>query len=615
MESMPSLVRRICSSRISALAARALAVLALAAVGASAQPPAHPAAPKILRTAFLIAETNFDPAAVDDEYSNRVIEEILESPLTYDFLARPLKLKPQTLEAMPEVTDGGRTYTLHLKKGVYYSDDPAFDGKKRELVAADYEFAMKRLMDPKVHSPNLWLIEDRIVGVKEAVEAARKAGRLDYAAKIPGIEVLDRYTLRIHLVKTDYDFAYILAMPTIVAQAHEVVERYGADIGAHPVGTGAFRLAEWRRSSKIVLERNPNFREEYYEADPPADDPLSQQLYRENKGKRLPMVDRVEISIIEESQPRWLAFLNDELDWVNLPYEFLNMAVPRGKLSPALTKRGVRYMPDVEPTTTYTYYNMRDATLGGYSAEKVALRRAIGLAYNNDEEINLIRNGQAIQAKTFVPPGVLGYDPEFSTGRTYDPARAKALLDMYGYVDRDGDGWRDMPDGSPLVFRYPTDPSQLSRLFTELWRKDLAAIGIRIQVEVAKWPDLRKKSKAGQLQEWAAAWSADYPDGQNFYQLLYGPNCGQSNDGCFQLPEYDQLYEKAVSLPFGAERLAVYRDMDRVIAAYAPILLQANRKYNYMVQPWVLGWRKHPIIKEGYRYVDIDLSRRPAETR
>src|SRR5690349_20541883 len=125
MESMPSLVRRICSSRISALAARALAVLALAAVGTSAQPPAHPAAPKILRTAFLIAETNFDPAAVDDEYSNRVIEEILESPLTYDFLARPLKLKPQTLEAMPEVTDGGRTYTLHLKKGVYYSDDLA----------------------------------------------------------------------------------------------------------------------------------------------------------------------------------------------------------------------------------------------------------------------------------------------------------------------------------------------------------------------------------------------------------------------------------------------------------------------------------------------------------
>ena len=606
MESMPSLVRHLLR-----LTASALALVVLGGAVTAQEPAPRPL--KVLRTAFLIAETNFDPAAVDDEYSNRIIEEILESPLTYDFLARPLKLKPQTLEAMPEITDEGRTYTLRVKKGIYYSDDPAFNGAKRELVAADYEFAMKRLIDPTLHSPNLWLIEDRIVGVKQAVERARKAGRLDYDEPITGIQVLDRYTLRVRLVKTDYDFSYILAMPTIVAQAREVVERYGTDIGAHPVGTGAFRLAEWRRSSKIVLERNPNFREAYYDAEAPADDPLSQQLLRENKGKRLPMVDRVEVSIIEESQPRWLAFLNNELDWVNLPYEFLNMAVPRGKLSPALTKRGVRYMPDVEPTTTYTYYNMRDATLGGYTAEKVALRRAVGLAYDSDEEINLIRNGTAIQAKTFVPPGVLGYDPDFSTGRTYDPARAKALLDMYGYVDRDGDGWRDMPDGSPLVFHYPTDPSQLSRLFTELWKKDLAAVGIRMDVEVAKWPDLRKKSKAGQLQEWAAAWSADYPDGQNFYQLLYGPNCGQSNDGCFQLPEYDRLYERAVALPFGPERLAVYRDMDRVIAAYAPILLQANRKYNYMAQPWVLGWRKHPIIKEGYRYVDIDLSRRPAD--
>jgi ABC-type transport system substrate-binding protein len=606
MGTMPSLARRI-ARRIAVLAA---AALALATLPASSQPSAQGTPIKVLRDAFLIAETNFDPAAVDDEYSHRVIEEIFEAPLTYDFLARPAKLKPQTLEAMPEITDEGRTYTLHLKRGIYYSDDPAFNGKKRELVAADYEFAMKRLIDPQLHSPNLWLIEDRVAGVKEAMERARQAGKLDYDAPIAGVEVLDRYTLRIRLVKTDYDFSYILAMSTIVGQAREVVERYGAEIGAHPVGTGAFRLVEWRRSSKIVLERNPNFREEYYEAEPPADDPLSQQLLRENKGKRLPMVDRVEISVIEESQPRWLAFLNDELDWVNMPYEFLNMAVPRGKLSPALAKKGVRYMPDIEPVTTYTYYNMNDPVLGGYTAEKVALRRAIRLAYNNDEEVNVIRNGQAIVAETMVPPGVWGYDPGFDTGAHYDPARAKALLDMYGYVDRNGDGWRELPDGQPLVFHYATDPSQLSRLFTELFQKDLAAVGIRMDVEVAKWPDLRKKSKAGQLPDWAAAWGADYPDGQNFYQLLYGPNCHQSNDGCFALPEYDRLYGKAISLPFGPERLALYQRMDRVIAAYAPVLLQTHRKYNYMAQPWLLGWRKHPILKMGYKYADIDLARK-----
>ncbi|MGZ5098101.1 MAG: ABC transporter substrate-binding protein [Usitatibacter sp.] len=573
--------------------------------------PAAPAVPqKVLRVAYLIAETNFDPAAVSDLYSNNIMEEILEAPLTYDFLARPAKLKPQTLEAMPEITEGGRTYTLRVRKGLLFADDPAFDGQKRELTASDYELALKRLIDPKLKSPNLWLIENRVAGVREAAALAARQNHFDYDARIPGIEVVDRYTLRIHLVKPDFNFLYILAMPNVAAQAREVVERYGDDIGAHPVGTGAFRLVEWKRSSKIVLERNPNFREQYYEAEPPADDPLSQQLYNEVKGRRLPLVDRVEVSIIEESQPRWLAFLNSELDWINLPYEFLNMALPGGKLSPALARRGTRYIPDIETVTTYLYFNMKDPTVGGYAPEKVALRRAFSLAYDTQEEVNLVRNGTAIEAQTLVPPGVLGYDPRFHMGKTFDVARAKALLDMFGYLDRDGDGWRDMPDGTSLQFHYASEPDQLSRLYIQLWKKAMDAINVRMTTDIAKWPDHRKMSKAGQLQTWQLAWSADYPDGENFYQLLYGPNCGSSNDGCFQLPEFDALYDKAAMTPPGPERTAIYQQMARLVAAYAPMKLLSHRKYNYMLQPWIRGWRKHPIILEGYRYVDIDADAR-----
>ena len=570
---------------------------------------------KVLRVPFLSAETNFDPAFVSDLYSNAICEEIFEAPLTYDFLARPVKLKPQTLEALPEISDDGKTYTLHLKKGIYFSDDPAFGGKRRELVASDYEFAMKRLMDPKVSSPNLWLIDGRVAGIAEAVARAKKAGRFDYDERLPGLEVLDRYTLRVHLLKPDYNFLYILAMDNVGAQAREVVEKYADDIGAHPVGTGAFKLAEWKRSAKIVLVRNEEFREMYYEAEPPADDPLSQQLYAENKGKRIPQLDRVEVSIIEESQPRWLAFLNKELDWVNLPYEFLNTVIPGGKEAPWAVKRGIRYMPDVDPDVVYMYWNMKDATFGGYTPDKVALRRAVALAYDNQEDINLIRNGTAIEAQSPLPPGVAGYDPKFNLGNSYDPAKAKALLDMFGYVDRDGDGWRDMPDGSPLTFKYASTPSQLDRQFTQLWKKDMDAIGIRMEVEVAKWPDLRRKSKLQKLQSWQLSWSADYPDGENFYQLLYGPNCGSSNDGCFQLPEFDALYEKAASMKPGPERDQVYQQMARVIAVYAPWKSNVHRKRNQMVQPWVLGWRKNPFLHDAYKYVDIDLERRAKELK
>ena len=592
------------------LGAAALVLAAFSVCAAQAR-----AEQKVLRIAFLSAETSFDPAAVSDLYSNSVTEEIFEAPLTYDFYAKPAKLKPQTLEAMPEVTDGARTYTLHLRRGIYFADDPAFENKPRELTAADYEFAMKRLMDPKVASPNLWLIEGRIKGVSEAVARARKENRFDYDARIPGIEVVDRYTLRLHLEKPDYNLLYILAMSNIGAQAREVVQRYAGDIGAHPVGTGPFMLKEWRRSARIVLERNPRFREQYFEAEPNADDAQAQALYAQVRGKRLPMLDRVEISIIQEGQPRWLAFLNQETDWVNVPIEFVSSAVPNGEPAPWLLKRNVRVMSNVDPDLVYLYFNMKDPVWGGYTPDKVALRRAVSLAYDNDEEIRIVRKGGAIAAESPVPPGVLGYDPNFHLGRSYDPARAKALLDMYGYVDRNGDGWRELPDGAALTFIYTAQPTQDDRAFSELWRKCLAAVGIRMEVEVATWPENRKKAKQGLLQSWQLSWSADYPDGENFYQLLYGPNCGTSNDGCFQLPEFDALYERAAMFPPGPERTAIYRDMARLVLAYAPWKLNVHRVRNQVIQPWILGWHRHPFLHEGLRYADIDLERRARELK
>ena len=141
--------------------------------------PSWAAQPKVLRVAYLIAETNFDPAAISDLYSNNICEEIFEAPLTYDFLARPAKLKPETLEAMPEVTENGRTYTLKVRKGIFFGDDPVFKGKPRELVAKDYEYAFKRIMDPAVRSPNTWLIEGRVAGMEEAVAKAKKVGKFD----------------------------------------------------------------------------------------------------------------------------------------------------------------------------------------------------------------------------------------------------------------------------------------------------------------------------------------------------------------------------------------------------------------------------------------------------
>jgi len=229
----------------------AVLALALATPDAFAQK-------KVLRLAFRTAETGFDPQRIDDRYSNGINENIFEPLLTYDYLARPVKVVPLTAEAVPEPEEKGTRYTFRIKPGILYSDDPAFKGQKRELVARDMEYAIKRFRDPKNRSPYEWLFENKIVGLDEFVEKAKKSGRFDYDAKIPGIEVRDKYTISFKLKDADFNFLYVLAMPNVVPVAREVIEAYADDTHAHPVGTGPFILKEWVRRSKIVLERNPN---------------------------------------------------------------------------------------------------------------------------------------------------------------------------------------------------------------------------------------------------------------------------------------------------------------------------------------------------------------------
>jgi ABC-type transport system substrate-binding protein len=353
-----------------------LAITLLALAGG-----AH-AAQKVLRYAFEIAETSFDPQRISDVYSNIVNQSMFESPLTYDYLARPAKLKPNVATTMPEVSADGTTYTLRIKPGIYFADDPAFGGKKRELVAADFVYAIKRVLDPRVRASLIAEIEPYVVGADHAAETARKKGKLDYDAPIEGLKVVDKYTFQVKIKQPMYVFIYKFADCRIAcAVAREVAEKYGDDIGAHPVGTGPFRLAFWKRSSKMVFERNPNYHEDRWDAQIPAGDPRTEEFER-MRGKRLPMIDRVEVSVIEETQPRWLSFLNEEMDLIFLvPDEFAYQAFPNNKLAKNLERRGIRMEQFATLDVTYAFYNMEDPVFGGYTPDKVALRRAINLSY------------------------------------------------------------------------------------------------------------------------------------------------------------------------------------------------------------------------------------------
>ncbi len=589
--------------------AHLLAVIVCAAVSLTFV-NANAAPVKTIRHAFLIAETEFDPARVSDLYSNTINDAIFESLLTYDYLARPVKLKPSMAAAMPEIAEEGKLYTFRIRPGVYFADDAAFGGKKREVTSADFAYAIKRLYDPANRSPWLWYVEGKIVGGDEAMDAAKKNGKFNYDAPIAGLETPDKYTLRIRVKETDYNFLYIFATCQTGAMAREVVEKYGADIGAHPVGTGPFKLTEWKRSHKMVLEANPNYREVFFEAEPPADDVRGQEILKMMKGRKLPMVQRVEVTVLEESQPRWLAFLGGETDYANVPNDFAGFAFPGGKVAPFLTRQGISGERFVEPDLVYTYFNLDDPVVGGFSPEKIALRRAIALAYNVGEEISVIRTGGAIRAMSPIPPGVAGYDPGFRLAEAeFNPSRAKALLDEYGYADRDGDGYRETPNGKPLVVEIANQPDQLSSQYGALWKKNMDAIGIKVEFRIAKWPDLNKAAKAGKLAMWQLAWGADYPDAENFFQSLYGKN-DELNYARFRNAKFDALYEQARKLPPSDERNKLYGEMKRIIAVYVPWMPQTHRLRNEVWQPWLIGYTKHPILSQVWMHLDIDESKR-----
>lgn len=598
-----------------------LPTLALAAALLATDAPAKAADQnKVFRYAFPVAESSLDPQRISDLYSNILNSAMFDPPLKYDYLARPLKLKPNTLASMPEISPDGLTYTLRVKPGIYFADDPVFKGQKRELVAEDYVYTIKRVMDPKLAAPLLSEIEGIILGSDEALAKARKANRLDYDAPIEGLRTLDRYTWQIKLTKPYYVFIYQLADCRVsCAVAREVVEHYGDDIGSHPVGTGPYRLAFWKRSSKLVFEANPGFREEHFDGEPAADDAAGQAILATQKGKRLPLVGRVEVYIIEETQPRWLAFLNEEHDLAfEVASEFANIAMPNNQLAPNLQKRGIRMSQDPGLDLTFAYFNMDDPVVGGYTPEKVALRRAVSLAYNTRDEIAIVRKGQAIPAHTPYSPGVAGYDPNFRTSANeYSVAKARALLDMYGYLDRDRDGYREMPDGSPLVLQNASTPSARDQQIDELWKRSMDDVGLKMTFKKAKWPDLLKESNAGTLMMWQLGGAASMPDADTWLTSLYGPNSGfKGNRARFRLDAYDRLYERARVTPDSPERTKLYQEMTKLVVAYAPWKVNTHRILTDMWYPWVVGYRRPAVQSNNFwKYLDIDLAKRPAGAR
>ena len=588
-----------------------------AAIAASAAPAgaaadwADPA--KVLRIAFPIDVSGLDPAGTQETYAGVVEQRIFDALYVWDYLARPYKFVPSIATGMPEISADGRVWTIRIRPGIYFADDPAFAGKKRELTAADFVYAWKRVVDPRMRSPNSDLLEHKIVGLDAAVARAKSSGRFDYDAEIQGLRAVDRYTLKLELIEPDYTFLEILDNASLRAVAREVIEKYADASGRamhHPVGSGPYRLKEWTPGRRIILEANPGYRDERFPPAPANADAALKAVADSMKGKRLPQIGRIEIAIIEETNPRFLMFNGGQLDLLDVPGDIApKMIDARGNLLPEYAARGVRLERATELGVTFAYFNMEDPVVGGYTPEKIALRRAVCSAYNLPDEIRVIRNGQALPATQPLPPDVEGHVRGYKGLSPYDPATARALLDKFGYRDRDGDGFRELPDGQPLTIHQMSYVGAVYRQYDELWQRSLREVGIRMDFQIQTFPEGFKAAHAGLLQFSSFGWNGDISD--DFMRLFYGPYAGAGNLARFRNAEYDALYEKSRRTADTAERNKLYEAMTKIVSAQAPWCTNAFRISSTVVAPQIRGYRKNVhYFLTPWQYLDIDTAAR-----
>jgi ABC-type transport system substrate-binding protein len=567
---------------------------------------------KTLHTYLEGVETGFDPAKYSDTSSDHIDEQIFEPLLEFDYLSNPQKLVGRTAD-LPTVLDGGRTFIYKIKHGIFFADDAAFHGVKRELVAQDYVYSLQRLVDPGNRgAPWSSLLQGKIIGLDEKIEVATKTGKFDYDKPIEGLKALDKYTLQVKLLHPDYTLPMVTAVGATGAVAREVIEHYGDDSEAHPVGTGPYMLKEWEPRVRMFLVANPNFRGVEYRPDPQAKG-IDPAYAKQFEGKLLPRIGNLDIRVIELPQAAWVSFENGQLDILpRLGYNYVNMLAPTGELSPRWKKRGFQFTRIPIPENRYYQFNMDDPVVGGYTNEKVALRRAIAMAYNQVTEANIVRNGQALLMQSILPPGIAGYDPAIKNplGK-YDPARGNALLDTFGYKIDPATGFRTTPDGKPLTITYLAETGQDGRDLDELITKAFDRIHVHVVVDTANFSDLLKNRLTGHYQFTFGAWSQDYPDATNFLPLLYGPLAGATNDTRFRNKEYDRLFDQVATMPDSPERTKLIDRMCRIAEVYGPWVFAVHRIRTYLAQPWVTGFKPTPDDKQSWMYVDIDKDKLP----
>lgn len=582
-------------------------LLSLAATPALGAAEAQPSGSKVLQLPIRTdGPKSLDPVKGSTKYDNMACAQFYETLLINKY-NDPSEMEPLLLAEMPTTSDGGTTWRFRLKPGVRFQDNACFPGGKgREIRSDDVFYSLKRLGDKANQFENWWILSNTIKGLDAYCDEQNAKEKFDYDAPVEGFRRISDSEFEIVLARPVFRFLYTLTMFQTGIVAREAVEKYGEDFGRTPVGTGPFVLDTWVPKQSLTANKNPTYHEVRY--------PAASEWTRNDRrarldragGRLVPFVDRIEFTMYVQDQPMWLEFTQGNTGYTEVPEDYFLEAFDKasGTLKEAYLVRGVRAWNDMLLDFIFRGFNMEDSLLGGYDEKNKALRQAISLAMDLEEINQTFYNGRTVVYDGPIPPGLDGYPEDGRAPTSYrgpDLARAREKLAEAGY-----------PNGEGLPpIRFYTSISTINTEMAEMAKRQLARVNIRFEPVFLDFSTLIEAINKKQAGMFGFAWGSDYPDAENNLALFYGPNeAPGSNHFNYKRAEYDEMYERILTMQPGPERTAIYEQMrDMVIEDAVFVGSQARQRY-YLINPWLLNAKPTERYHSWYKFLDVDDSQR-----
>lgn len=513
----------------------------------------------------------------------------------------------------------------------------------RELTAEDYVYQIKRIASPYLHSPIAGVMREYIVGIDEFRKQASEkypnpnGGWHDLRdIKLAGVSVVDRYTYRIRIKGKYPQLIYWMAMPFFAPMpweaekfyAQEGMEERNISLNWYPVGTGPYMLTENNPNLRMVMEKNPNFHDERYPSEGEPEDKANGLL--KDAGRKLPLVDKAVYSLEKETIPYWSKFLQGYYDASGVSSDSFDQAIQFGsggdvQLTDLMKEKGIQLETAVTTSILYMGFNMIDPVVGGDSEQSRLLRRAISIAVDYEEYISIFANGRGVAAQSPIPPGIFGniegeaginpfvYDWKFNEPKRKDIAVAKQLMKDAGYANG-----IDPKTKKPLVLNFDTPSAGPDAKAQLNWmRKQYQKLGIQLVIRATDYNRFQEKMRNGTSQIFQWGWNADYPDPENFFFLLYGPNAKVEHHGenaaNYSNPEFDRLFEKMKNIKNGPERLATIKEMTYIVQKDAPWLWGFHPKAFSLFHDWYQNVKPNLMANNLLKYKRVNGAARQAK--